>query len=523
MRRVCLILSAACVGSAACISPQRAARDADATAYDIVAEKQQAALGETQSFSIDRPEDELRRRLLLDQQLPAAGPASYGRAFLAPVPKQPDGVSLDLPLPDGADVVPRLEIDVDGTRTPTLATDIALVQIGSDLGRGAEPAAYDADAVPPELLLGPAAVVEPEPLVLRLIDALQVGARNSREYQQQKEQVYLAALALDLERDQFEFRFAATVDADVTTELEGDDTAGVVLSPGIGVSKLWKTGALVTTRIGLDLSRLLTGDEDQSYGLFADATITIPLLRGAGVEVVTEPLQQAERDAIYAIWLFERFKAEFAVEVADRYFTVLQALDTIANSEATIAGTGSNGTYFPAAVDFDTVMIGTWTWTANAGGLRWYLEAVVPRLPPDFRVAVAGSVPDELRAAHSRVNFLGRVDDAGAFLDQGHVVPLVSRGGTGVQLKTIEAFQNGRAAVATSSSLRGIAEPPANCRVADDPGGFAAALIDFVHRARAGETIDGDDRSFYETQRRALQASLANGVARAVGRERDEA
>ena len=172
---------------------------------------------------------------------------------------------------------------------------------------------------------------------------------------------------------------------------------------------------------------------------------------------------------------------------------------------------------------FDTVMIGTWTWTANAGGLRWYLEAVVPRLPPDFRVAVAGSVPDELRAAHSRVNFLGRVDDAGAFLDQGHVVPLVSRGGTGVQLKTIEAFQNGRAAVATSSSLRGIAEPPANCRVADDPGGFAAALIDFVHRARAGETIDGDGRSFYETQRRALQASLANGVARAVGRERDEA
>ena len=172
-----------------------------------------------------------------------------------------------------------------------------------------------------------------------------------------------------------------------------------------------------------------------------------------------------------------------------------------------------------AAKAFDIVLIGTWTWTANAAGLRWFLEAVTPRLPPDFRVAVAGSVPRELHGAHPRVNFLGRVEDAQGFLDQGHVVPLVARGGTGVQLKTIEAFQCGRATVATRSSLRGIGEPPPNCHVADEPAAFALALTEFVRRGRSGEAIDRDGTDFYEAQRAALHAALDRGVDRAMAAE----
>lgn len=161
---------------------------------------------------------------------------------------------------------------------------------------------------------------------------------------------------------------------------------------------------------------------------------------------------------------------------------------------------------------FDTTMIGTWTWTPNTAGLAWYLNEVVPLLPRDMRVAVAGRVPDALAERHRNVNFLGRVDDAAAFLDQGHVVPLVARGGTGVQLKTIEAFQAGRATVATASSLRGVAEPPANCCVADEPATFAAALADLVARGRAGEDLSVDGRAFFARQRDALLAALDRGL-----------
>jgi outer membrane protein TolC len=47
---------------------------------------------------------------------------------------------------------------------------------------------------------------------------------------------------------------------------------------------------------------------------------------------VTEPLTQAERDVVYAIWRFERFKKNFAVRVASEYLRVLELADRAENS-----------------------------------------------------------------------------------------------------------------------------------------------------------------------------------------------
>ncbi len=316
---------------AGCLSPHRAQRDADEAAYDIIREKQQAALGKTEPFTIARPEDELRRRLMLEQKLPAGGAASFGRPYLPPVPKEPEGVSENLPLPEGALVIQPARPRTPDVSRETLATDIFLV----DIGRNPESGVIQGARLPdvPVLVGPPAPVYEAPPLFLTLVDALQVAARNSRNYQAQKEQVYLAALDLDLERDEFEFRFSGTLDAEIASELEGDDTTGVVISPAFGVDKVFKSGARLTTRIGLDLARLLSGDGGESLGTFADASITIPLLRGSGVEVVTEGLQQAERDAIYAIWDFESFKRDFAVTVVGEYLDVLGDLRSVENSE----------------------------------------------------------------------------------------------------------------------------------------------------------------------------------------------
>ena len=165
----------------------------------------------------------------------------------------------------------------------------------------------------------------------------------------------------------------------------------------------------------------------------------------------------------------------------------------------------------PGAPAYDATLIGTWTWQPNRIGLEWFLDKVVPHLPDDFTVAIAGSIPADLRSPHPGVTFVGRVADAIAFVLSGRVVPLISRAGSGVQLKTIETFELGLPAVATSRSLRGIGAVPANCAVADDPLEFARAL-----EGAARGAVDVDGTRFRRDQLKALDRQLALGL-RALG------
>lgn len=158
--------------------------------------------------------------------------------------------------------------------------------------------------------------------------------------------------------------------------------------------------------------------------------------------------------------------------------------------------------------EHDATLIGTWTWQPNRIGLDWFLEEVVPHLPTGFRVAIAGSTPADLASRHPGVSFVGRVDDATDFVRNGKVVPLISRAGSGVQLKTIETFELGLPSVATSRSLRGIDALPPNCIVADDAAEFANALV----RA-AARPVDLDPSRFRVQQRAALDRQLALGLA----------
>ena len=160
---------------------------------------------------------------------------------------------------------------------------------------------------------------------------------------------------------------------------------------------------------------------------------------------------------------------------------------------------------------WDAALIGTWSWAPNRIGLDWFLEQVMPHLPANFRVAIAGDAPPALASAHPRVAFTGRVPDAVAFVRSGKVVPLISRAGTGVQLKTIETFEQGLPSVATGSALRGISHIPENCVVADDPRDFAAALV----KAANGPLNDIDGRSFHHAQRAALDKAVLHGLRQA--------
>ena len=331
---------------AGCKSPATYHREADRAANRIVDDKQLQALGRQEPFSIDRPSDQLRRRLLLDQDLPVSGPASYGPQFVPRIPRLPTDA------PGGEPIGPMAPVDGDGELaaddgqgggTPASGggNSAAIAETpaapSTTAAAATQPTTATADATtrpaapPPDAATATAGV---RPWRVSLVDSLQIGARNAREFQTRKERVFRSALALDLERDAFRNTFTGLVSGDIVADVSEDETVtGAIVSPSVGVSRRLFNGAQLSTRIGVDLVKLLTQDKSASFGVFADASVTLPLLRGAGTFIVTEPLRQAEREVVYEIWGFEEYKRDFAVTVATNYLSVLEQQDVIRNNE----------------------------------------------------------------------------------------------------------------------------------------------------------------------------------------------
>jgi len=256
-------------------------RDADKTAYRLIEKAQKGIFGQAEPFTIESPADQLRSRLLLDQDLPHSSPASLGTRYLTPINHWPE--------------------------------------------KGNPAPAEEPSALPPWQT--------GQTLVLTLAEALQIAARNSREYQTRKEDVFRTALALDLEANQFRNIFAGDVESQYTENRSGNDPVrGVANSGNLSWDKKLKNGTVLTAEFAIDLVRLLTADRSSSMGLFADATITVPLLRGSGSYIVAEPLTQAERDLAYSLYTFTRYKRTLAVRVASDYLAVLQQLDQLSNA-----------------------------------------------------------------------------------------------------------------------------------------------------------------------------------------------
>ncbi len=162
-------------------------------------------------------------------------------------------------------------------------------------------------------------------LHLTLDEALQVGARNNRAYQNSKESIFIAALALDLERVKLGNLYGGLLSSIYTEDRSGNGTVrGVENNATAKMTRKFSTGAAFTGKLALNLVKLLTLDSSSAFGLLAEVSLSVPLLRGAGRKVVLEPLTQAEQDVVYAIYEFERYKSMYAVDIAGSYLAVLQ-------------------------------------------------------------------------------------------------------------------------------------------------------------------------------------------------------
>ncbi|MBW1914660.1 MAG: TolC family protein [Deltaproteobacteria bacterium] len=276
------VFSASVLMFAGCKTTSEYRQDADKSAYNVIQEKQEAAFGRSSDFTIERPSDILRRRLLIEQGLPYSGEASLGTDQVKTIDDWPDE---EYPKKDG-------------------------LESGRDF-----------------------VIKKDEALQLNLIQALQVGAANSSEYQTKKEAVFQKALNLDLQRSNFSGTLEGGVaDAGLVMDSDGTKKAQIRAPKGntLNFSKKFRNGMTFAAGLALDLTRVLTAGGSSALGISGDASFTIPLLGGNRYRDA-ENLTQAERDVIYSIWEFERFKKTYAVNVAGDYLNVLKQQNKVEN------------------------------------------------------------------------------------------------------------------------------------------------------------------------------------------------
>ncbi len=164
---------------------------------------------------------------------------------------------------------------------------------------------------------------EPEPLTLA--EALAYAMQHARTYQTEKEILYLTALDLTLEQYLWTPRFVESVlGLNYTNEGQaGDFDQAFEALATFAVEQRLPYGGDVTARVISTLLRDIGGGVTQGESGQLILETRIPLLRGAG-RVAYESRYQAERDLVYAVRAFERFRREFLTSIASDYFSLLR-------------------------------------------------------------------------------------------------------------------------------------------------------------------------------------------------------
>jgi len=235
--------------------------------------------------------------------------------------------------------------------------------------------------------LGEAADSERNAHLISLENALALAVKHNRSYQNAKESLYLQALGLTLDRHQYTPIFSggmsgtyerstsnvtkvsglaqAARDApDMVRQIgalagtpaalinnyanlvaqaaavTGLDAARTEMAnersvsgrTNFGVDLLMKGGGRIAINLTSNFLRFITGDPDVQTSSALAASITQPLLRGAGRKIAAENLTQTERDVLYALRDFTRFRQEFTVQICSEYYSVIQNRDTVRNN-----------------------------------------------------------------------------------------------------------------------------------------------------------------------------------------------
>lgn len=150
---------------------------------------------------------------------------------------------------------------------------------------------------------------------LTLEEAVELSWVHSRDYQTQVENVYLVALALTLQRFQFDLQFVGfggRPSSEVTLEDVPGTGDSVNWNNSVGVSQLFPSGAQFIAELANNTLWLFSaGGKSDSTASVISYSLVQPLLANGGRRFVLEGLTQAERNMLYAVRDLARYRMGF--------------------------------------------------------------------------------------------------------------------------------------------------------------------------------------------------------------------
>lgn len=167
---------------------------------------------------------------------------------------------------------------------------------------------------------------------ISLAKAVAIATANNRTYQSQKEDLYLSALSLTGVRHEFARQWFGTVDVR-HTNFDGEEENTIGATAGVTRKRLFGDGILINTGLAIDWVRFLSGDPSTSLASILSGSIEAPLLGNGAGKVAQENLTQSERDVLYQIRSFNRYRKTFVFSIITEYYKVLQQKDRVTNAE----------------------------------------------------------------------------------------------------------------------------------------------------------------------------------------------
>ncbi|QEG00996.1 Outer membrane efflux protein [Stieleria maiorica] len=173
--------------------------------------------------------------------------------------------------------------------------------------------------------------------------AIELALLHSRDYQSEFENVYLTALELSGNRFEFDtqwFGGFGTTFAATGSDLGGDRI--LALSDRLGFGRNLAGGGQFATEVLNGLSWNFGSGGVQSGSAAIISTFTQPLLRGAFRHVRLESLTQAERNLLYQVRDFARFRRQFYVDLTESYLGLLTQKQAIRNTQTNVENLRQN-------------------------------------------------------------------------------------------------------------------------------------------------------------------------------------
>ncbi len=162
--------------------------------------------------------------------------------------------------------------------------------------------------------------------LLTLPKALEMAVKSSRDYQLQRETLYLSALSLTGERHKFALK-PTKANLDLSRNRSSSNVNTTESDASLTLSKALKTGGTLTATLANDLTLFFNGGGPKIPDI--TLALTQPLLKDAGAKFAEELLTQSERDLVYAIRTFSRYQKTFLVDRISEYLQLLQKKDEV--------------------------------------------------------------------------------------------------------------------------------------------------------------------------------------------------